>query len=205
LADGPPALLQKLYGSDQVLCLRDFLLRLCESSPDVKHILEKRLLQPYDHREYSKLVLSDVLCIIDRGAQLPSSRFTLAQVSSQVEVSSRQFLIRGLTDESPCYCISSAETEDPPLRYLQLLHRAIEALLHSANGKNNVICYGYRRVRFVACCLLFVHRRKTHAFILSFVYCISNSSYFEWIGPLTINTAETPICWWKAATGELEH
>jgi hypothetical protein len=115
LADGAPALLQKLYGSDQVLCLRDFLLHLCESSPDVKHILEKRLLQPYDHREYSKLVLSDVLCIVDRGAQLPSSRFTLAQVSSQVEVSSRQkSLIYGFKDELPCCLISSAELKTPP-------------------------------------------------------------------------------------------
>lgn len=86
LAEGPPALLQKLYGSDQVLSLRDFLLRLCESSPDAKQVLNKRLLQPYDHRDYSKLVLSDVLCIVDRSAQLPSSKFTLAQFSSQVEV-----------------------------------------------------------------------------------------------------------------------
>lgn len=165
LADGPPALLQKLYGSDQVLCLRDFLLRLCESSPDVKHVLEKRLLQPYDHREYSKLVLSDVLCIVDRGAQLPSSRFTLAQVSSQVQVSLRQFLIYDLTLKSPCCLLFSAKLKAPPLRYLQLLHRAIEALLHSPNGKNNVICYGYRRVRLVVGVLLYIE-------------------LLEWIGPL---------------------
>lgn len=83
---GPPPLLVRLYGADRVLCLRDLLFELSRSSAQAQ-VLGETLVQPFDHAGYSSNLLNDTFCIVERGAPPLNDGFSLAQSSSQLEVS----------------------------------------------------------------------------------------------------------------------
>lgn len=53
-AAGPPPLLTRLYGADNVVCLRELLLRLSAASREAAP-LPAALVQPHDHADYSQV------------------------------------------------------------------------------------------------------------------------------------------------------
>ena len=138
---GPPPLLQRLYGAGKVFCLRDLLLDLSNSSRDAQ-VLRDTLVQPFDHTDYSQTLLSRTYCALKPGAPPLADGFSLQRTSDQLEASDLNHFSIILFLYPVFLNLENV--------VLQLLHRAIEALLQSQHGKTNVLCYGYRKVRVLA-------------------------------------------------------
>ncbi|KAL4860163.1 Telomerase reverse transcriptase [Chlorella vulgaris] len=87
--DTPSPLLQQVYGCDNVVSLRELLLRLSDQSTEAAAALRAALHQPHDHADYAQGLLQRTWCVLRSGAPLLRSGFTLYTECNQLQLVSR--------------------------------------------------------------------------------------------------------------------
>lgn len=80
-----PPLLQRIYGKDNVVSLRELLLRLCEASGETER-LRDNLVRRTDHPEYSHGLLKGTFCVVEHDAPNNVERMTLQQTFEQFDL-----------------------------------------------------------------------------------------------------------------------
>jgi hypothetical protein len=80
-----PPLLERLYGADNVITLKELLIRLSGASAAASE-LQHTLVGPLDHPDYATGLLANTLCVVNRGAPPLLDGFSLQQASSQMQL-----------------------------------------------------------------------------------------------------------------------
>ena len=80
-----PALLQRLFGEEEVIALQDLLIKLSGLSRNASH-LRDTLVQPHDHPDYARRLLANTICVVSPEAPVLRDGFSLQQFSNQAEV-----------------------------------------------------------------------------------------------------------------------
>ncbi|GAB4814869.1 hypothetical protein N2152v2_001915 [Parachlorella kessleri] len=83
-----PALLQRLFGEEEVITLEDLLLKLSGLSRNASQ-LRDTLVQPHDHPDYARRLLANTFCVVSPDAPVLRDGFSLQQFSNQAELVAR--------------------------------------------------------------------------------------------------------------------